>query len=56
MLTCVLHAPLELVLQSFGELGALSPRVHLVKGLFESSVPAFGRALRSKYLVADRVL
>ena len=38
----VFAAPLELVLQSFAQFGALTDRVHLVKGLFESSVPAFG--------------
>lgn len=38
----VFAAPLELVMRSFAHFGALTERVHLVKGLFESSVPAFG--------------
>ena len=38
----VFAAPLELVMRSFAQFGALTERVHFVKGLFESTVPAFG--------------
>lgn len=38
----VFAAPLGLVLDSFRRYRVLDERVHLIKGLFESSVPAFG--------------